>query len=461
MRYVRLFALTMLLLVTARSLEAATASWDPNPEPDVIGYLLSYGTQSGVHTTTVDVGNVLTFNFAPAAGQRYYVVVQAYNASGPGPKSAEVVLDLTGTVTSTVNLAPTLTQPSSQTSVVGTAVNALTLVGQDPEGRPLTYSAANLPPGLTVNSSSGVISGTPSAAGTYSVTATVSDGALSTSRTFTWTVSAAPVRETPSADTTPPTVSFSSPANSDTVNGKNVRLRANATDASGVAQVRFSVNGNFVSAELRSAPYQYGWDSTSVTDGTYQLTAHAVDTRGNTATATISVTVKNSNGNRKNSLESTSDAAAEDAESSADASAREVENPDVSVAADFDGDGVSDPALFTTLTGEWRLWLSTNNYAPSAPLVWGAEHDVPVPADYDGDKRADLAVFRPSSGTWSIVLSNRGNPTRLDVAWGRPGDIPAAFDYDKDGRADLALPRSAGFEILLSSTNYTSSVTVR
>ena len=459
MRYVRVLAITILSLAVSAPLQAATAAWDRNPEPDVTGYLVSYGTESGVHTTTVDVGNVTTYTFSPPVGQRYYIVVQAYNSSGAGPKSAEAILDLT----TTGNLPPTLTQPANQTSVAGTAVPPLTLLGNDPEGRTLTYSATGLPPGLNVNSSTGVISGTPTVAGTFPVTATVSDGSLTASAAFTWTVNSPLSTPAPIGDTTPPTVSFAMPANNETVSGKNVRFRATASDPQGIAYVRYLINGNFVSNEIRNAPYQYGWDSTAVTDGTYQVTVRAWDTHGNAATATISVIVKNSggNGNGKNSVDAPAAESSDSDAGTGDGAANGEPTPDVSVAADFDGDGLSDPAVFTAMTGEWRLWLSSQRYAPSSPLVWGAQNDVPVPADYDGDKRADLAVFKPSTGTWSIVLSNSGNPTRLDLAWGRAGDKPAAFDYDNDGRADLALPRSGGFDILLSGTNYTSSVTVR
>ena len=67
---------------------------------------------------------------------------------------------------------------------------SLQLVASDPDGTALTYSATGLPAKLTVNARTGLISGTlaTTSAGTYTVTATASDGALSDTKTFTWTV---------------------------------------------------------------------------------------------------------------------------------------------------------------------------------------------------------------------------------------------------------------------------------
>ncbi len=59
-------------------------------------------------------------------------------------------------------------------------------------GQSLTYSAGGLPAGLSINSATGLISGTPTAAGTSNVTVTATDSTGATgSASFSWTVAAA------------------------------------------------------------------------------------------------------------------------------------------------------------------------------------------------------------------------------------------------------------------------------
>ena len=84
----------------------------------------------------------------------------------------------------------TVTNPGSQTGTVGTAVSLQIHATDSASGQTLTYSATGLPTGLSINSSSGLISGTPSAAGTSSVTVTAKDTTnASGSASFTWTIS--------------------------------------------------------------------------------------------------------------------------------------------------------------------------------------------------------------------------------------------------------------------------------
>ncbi len=83
-----------------------------------------------------------------------------------------------------------ITNPGPQSSTVGTPVS-LQIQAEDP-GETLTYTAANLPAGLSIGSATGLISGTPTTAGTSSVTVTATDPTgASASASFTWTVAPA------------------------------------------------------------------------------------------------------------------------------------------------------------------------------------------------------------------------------------------------------------------------------
>ena len=109
-------------------------------------------------------------------------------------------------------------------------------------------------------------------------------------RNDTW-----PGPDSPSGDTTPPTVSLTAPVSGATVSGSAATLSATASDNVGVAGVQFTLDGTPLGAERTSAPYAVSWDTTTASNGSHTLRAIARDAAGNqTPSAGVPVTVSNS-----------------------------------------------------------------------------------------------------------------------------------------------------------------------
>lgn len=94
-------------------------------------------------------------------------------------------------------------------------------------------------------------------------------------------------------DTTPPTVSVTSPTDGSTASG-TISLAANANDNVGIAGVQFILDGSNFGAEDISSPYSVSLDTTTLTNAIHSVTAQARDTSGNLATSTaVNFTVNN------------------------------------------------------------------------------------------------------------------------------------------------------------------------
>lgn len=65
-----------------------------------------------------------------------------------------------------------------------------------------------------------------------------------------------------------------------------IPVTANATDNVGVVGVQFYLDGSPLGQEDLAAPYSVNWDTTTVPNGTYTLTAEARDAAGNVGTST-------------------------------------------------------------------------------------------------------------------------------------------------------------------------------
>ena len=131
-------------------------------------------------------GSTLTVQPPSSPGEAtpgFYMLI-ALNSAGV-PSVAKIArMNIGGPDTAN---APVIAAVADRTGTTGTPVT-LQLAATDPNGNALTYSAGGLPPGLTINPSTGAITGTPNAAGVYDVSVAASDGVNDGSTTFTWSM---------------------------------------------------------------------------------------------------------------------------------------------------------------------------------------------------------------------------------------------------------------------------------
>jgi hypothetical protein len=84
-----------LLMSAVASAGPLSLQWDPSRDPGVTGYVVMFGTQSGVYSNQYDVGNRTAFQIPAMPPGRYFFVVRAYTADGiTSDPSSELAADL-------------------------------------------------------------------------------------------------------------------------------------------------------------------------------------------------------------------------------------------------------------------------------------------------------------------------------------------------------------------------------
>ncbi|MFC6086190.1 DUF7927 domain-containing protein [Sphaerisporangium aureirubrum] len=203
------------------------------------------------------------------AGTAYTFTVTAVNAAGPGPASAQ-------SAAVTPNALPALTFPPPPGGQVGVPYSdQLTRSGGT---TPIVWSvsAGSLPPGLTLNASTGLLSGTPTTSGTYSFTVRIVDAeGNSDTRPVTLVIVASPTLTFPPPPAGQQGVPYSTQL---TVNG-------------GTAPFVWSVSAGSLPPGLTLNASTGLLSGTPTTLGSYPFTVQVTDANNQSATRPVTLVI--------------------------------------------------------------------------------------------------------------------------------------------------------------------------
>ena len=280
-----LAAVLALGISTIASARTVDLQWEPVTDSNLAGYKVYYttDTNSFAAASVIDVQKQSAATISELDPSKTYVfAVTAYDSSGDESTYSNIVaLNSQDTIPPTV----AITSPANAGTVNGTVL--ISLNASDNLGVTKVEYYIN---GVLIAEETGTIKGyvwntSALAAGTYQLMAKAYDAAGNVGESGTISVSVV-------KDMTAPTVALTVPANNAVVNGV-ITVNAGASDNVGVSKVEFYINGVLKFAG-NAAPYSFTWDTKSITDGVYTITAKAYDTAGNIGTSTTTtVTVNN------------------------------------------------------------------------------------------------------------------------------------------------------------------------
>ena len=257
-------------------------------DADVPANTLTYSA-SGLPTGATFNPGTQTFDWTPteAQGPGSYPVTFTVDDGNGGSNSETITITV-----KEVNQAPVLDYIGDKTVDEETNLS-FTIVGHDDDtGQTLTYTAAGLPTGATLNSSTGAFSWTPDETqgpGTYDVTFTVTDnGSPNMSDAETITITVNEVNVAPELGT----------IGDKTVNeGSNLNFAISATDHDvPVNTLAYSASGPAITAGATFTGNTFDWTPTEAQGpGTYDVTFTVDDGHGGSDSETITITVNEVN----------------------------------------------------------------------------------------------------------------------------------------------------------------------
>ncbi len=399
---------------------------------------------SGSYTFSMVAGNLpggLTLNPTtgvisglPSVTGNYNFTVKAQMAGGCNATQAYSL--------AIVCPAVTLSPGSLPGGTIGAAYSQT--VSATPAGGNYSYAVTTggLPTGLNLNSATGLLNGTPIAAGsfTFRITAT-GFGACGGFRDYAVAIGGGGC----------PAITLP-----DLPNGLPGQLYSNSVAASPSGAYSYAMTTGDLPPGVSfygAAALLFGYPSA----GTYNFTITATDSNNCTASKSYTVVIGTASaraavandfsGDRKSDFVLWRAAQAQwlivDSATGKAQTIQWGQAGGLAVPGDYDGDGKTDLAVFGK-DGHWLIKLSGND--TTVDKLWGLGTDVPVPGDYDGDGKTDLAVWRGTETTWHILRSSDGQTQTVE--WGSSAapyfDVPVPGDYDGDGKTDIAVFRQGG-----------------
>ncbi|HEX9005557.1 MAG TPA: putative Ig domain-containing protein, partial [Blastocatellia bacterium] len=344
------------------------------------------------------------------------------------------------TLTTNCPPAVTLSPASLPNGAMGTAYSQMLSASPAGGNYMYTVTTGSLPAGLTLNSATGVLSGTPTANGSFTFTVTATGfGSCAGSRQYTVVIGSGGC----------PTITL--PAS----------LPAGSTGQFYNSSVAASPSGSYSYTFTGSLPPGVTLYSSlgvllgyPTANGTYNFTVTATGANNCSVSQSYAVVIgagslaaiNDFSGDRRSDFVLWRAAQRQwlivDGATNSAQTVQWGQAGDRAVTGDYDGDGKADLAGFGK-DGHWRIKLSADG--ETLDKVWGLGSDVPVPGDYDGDGKTDLAVWRGTESGWYIQRSSDGQTESMQ--WGTSlapyFDVPVPGDYDGDGKTDIAVFRQA------------------
>ena len=248
------------------------------------GTTATYGSSTATNTSMVTSHQVGVTGLS--AGTLYHFRVRSTDAANTSASSPDMTFATAGDTT-----PPTVsvTAPAANATISG--VTTISANASDNIGvTSVQFKVDNANTGAAIMAAPYNYSLNTSTLsnGNHILTAVASDAAGNTA-----TSTGVAVKVSNVADTTPPTVSITAPANGATVSG-TVSVTANASDNVGVASVQFQLDGANLGVLDTASPYSVSWSTATATNASHILTAIAKDAAGNSTTSTaVTVTVNN------------------------------------------------------------------------------------------------------------------------------------------------------------------------